>query len=81
MQKNKYLMEKFEIFSQICFVFLIAFTVDELWPASMVSLCPLVYDEVWSLPYIPVHGDDKIIFGSMTTYNPPFFGLKKSCDS
>ena len=39
------------------------------------------YDEVWNLPYIPVHSDGKTIFGSMTTYNPPLFGLKKMCDS
>ena len=39
------------------------------------------YDEVWNLPYIPVHGDDKIIFGSMTTYNPFLLVSKKSCDS
>ena len=34
-------------------------------------------DEVWNLNYILVHGDDKIIFGNMTTYNPPPFGLKQ----
>ena len=24
-----------------------------------------------------MHGGDKIIFGNMTTYNPPLFGLQK----
>ena len=41
----------------------------------------LCYDHVWNLSYILVHGDDKTILGSMTTYNPPLFGLKKLCDS
>ena len=39
-----------------------------------------VDDGVGNIPYIPMHGDDKI---SMTTYNPPspYFVLKQLCGS
>ena len=37
------------------------------------------YDEVWNLPYIPVHGIEKINYGTMTTRTPPLVGLKKNC--
>ena len=40
------------------------------------------YDEVWNLPYIPVHGVDKIIYSTMTTYTtPPQLVSKKLCNS